>query len=138
MKISCMGEWFFLRSSENDFFRSPGPLGKINVSGPETAGSGGGLPLEGLWWSKSSCPLSKVCLPWVSKRGTWDVLGILLGCPGPLGVFKKFVQKMFVLIFPPLQLSGHFLVTLWQWLVDCPLPFGTRIKYLTLTPDELL
>ena len=39
------------------------------------------------------CPLSKVCVPWVSKRGIWDVPGILPGCPGPLGVFKKFVQK---------------------------------------------
>ena len=25
--------------------------------------------------------------------------GILPGCPGPLGVFKKFVQKKFVRIF---------------------------------------
>ena len=29
----------------------------------------------------------------------WDVPGILPGCPGPLGVFKKFVQKNFVRIF---------------------------------------
>ena len=28
MKISCVGEWFFMRSSENEFFRSWGPLGK--------------------------------------------------------------------------------------------------------------
>ena len=27
--------------------------------------------------------------PWVSKRGIWDVPGILPGCPGPLQVFKK-------------------------------------------------
>ena len=46
--------------------------------------------------SKSSCPPSKVCFPWVSREGTWDVPGILPGCPGPLGVFKKFVQKRFV------------------------------------------
>ena len=32
------------------------------------------------WWPKSSCPPSKVCLPWVSKRGIWDVPGILPGC----------------------------------------------------------
>ena len=51
------------------------------------------------WWPKTSCPPSKVCLPWVSKRGIWDVPGILPGCPGPLGVFKKFVQKSFVRIF---------------------------------------
>ena len=36
------------------------------------------------WWLKSSCPPSKVCLPWVSKEGTWDV-----PCPGRLGVFKS-------------------------------------------------
>ena len=36
---------------------------------------------------------SKVCLPWVSKRGIWDVPRILPGCPRPLGVFKNFVQK---------------------------------------------
>ena len=35
-------------------------------------------------------PSLEVCLPWVSKRGIWDVPGIL---PGPLGVFKEFVQK---------------------------------------------
>ena len=27
------------------------------------------------------------------KGGASDVLGVLPGCPGPLGVFKKFVQK---------------------------------------------
>ena len=51
------------------------------------------------WWPKSSCPPSKVCLPWFLKRGIWDVPGILPGCPGPLGGFKKFVQKKFVCIF---------------------------------------
>ena len=51
------------------------------------------------WWPKTSCLPSKVCLPWVSKRGIWDVPGILPGCPGPLGVFKKFVQKNFVQFF---------------------------------------
>ena len=37
------------------------------------------------WWSKTSCSPSKLCLAWVSKRGIWDVPGILPGCPGPLG-----------------------------------------------------
>ena len=37
-------------------------------------------------------------IPWVSKRGIRDVPEILPGCPGPLAVFKKFVQKNFVLI----------------------------------------
>ena len=34
-------------------------------------------------------------------EGTWDVPGILPGRPRPLRVFKKFVQKEFVLIFGP-------------------------------------
>ena len=60
------------------------------------------------WGSKSSCPPSKVCLPWVSKGGTWHITGILPGCPGPLGVFKKFVQqKKFVLIFSAPTLVTH-------------------------------
>ena len=72
------------------------------------------------WWPKTSYPPSKVCLPWVSKRGIWDVPGILLGCPGPLGVFKKLVQKNFVRIFVPyskkkreafLLTDGAFLLT---------------------------
>ena len=73
---------------------------KINFLALEAAGWGGGLPREGVgghWGSKSSCPPSKVCLPWVSREGTWDVPGVLPGCPGPRGVFKKFVQKNFVL-----------------------------------------
>ena len=57
------------------------------------------------WGPISSCPPSKVCLPWVSKGGIWDVPGILLGCPGPLGVFKKFVQKKFALIFRSLKMG---------------------------------
>ena len=55
------------------------------------------------WWPKTSCPPSKLCLPWVSKRGIRDVPGILPGCPGPLAVFKKFVQKNFVRIFRSLK-----------------------------------
>ena len=52
------------------------------------------------WWPKSSCPPSKVCLPWVSKRGIRDVPGILPGCPGPR-VFKKFVKKSSCAFFVP-------------------------------------
>ena len=33
------------------------------------------------------------------ERKIWDVPGILSGCPGPLGVFKKFVQTKFLRIF---------------------------------------
>ena len=72
---------------------------KINFRGPEIAGWGGGLPCEGVVWSKSSCPPSKVCFPLVSREGTWDVPGIFRGCPGPLG--KKFVQnKIAHFVFP--------------------------------------
>ena len=51
------------------------------------------------WWPKTSCCPAKVCLPWVSKRGIWDVPGTLPGCPGPLEFFKKLVLKKFVRIF---------------------------------------
>ena len=64
--------------------RPPGRVGVFHTKG---------------WWPKTSCCPSKVCLPWASKRGIWDVPGILPGCPGPLGVFKKFVLKKFVRIF---------------------------------------
>ena len=61
--------------------------------------SGGvGFLLAKGWWPKSSCSPSKVCLPWV----IWDVPKIRPGCPGPLGVFKKFVLTKFVRIFRPL------------------------------------
>ena len=76
--------------------RPPGGVGVFHAKG---------------WWPKTSCSLSlslsKACLPWVSKRGIWDVPGILLGCPGPLGVFQKFVLKKFVRIFRSLLLPGY-------------------------------
>ena len=75
--------------------RPPGGVGVFHAKG---------------WWPKTSCPPSKLCLPWVSKRGIRDVPGILPGCPGPLAVFKKFVQKNFVRIFRSLnfvQLTGR-------------------------------
>ena len=54
---------------------------------------GGGRKVRGL--------PSKVCLPWVRKRGIWDVPGIVLGCPRPLqhgGVQKVCAKKcMFIL-----------------------------------------
>ena len=56
---------------------------------------GGGL--------KSSLPPSKVCFPWVSREGTWNGPGILLGCPGPFRVFKSLCQKKFLLIFPQVR-----------------------------------
>ena len=72
--------------------RPPGGVGVFHAKG---------------WWPKTSCPPSKLCLPWVSKRGIRDVPGILPGCPGPLAVFKKFVQKNFVRIFRSLEESIH-------------------------------
>ena len=77
---------------------------KIKFLGPETARGGGGRPREGVV-AETSCPPSKLCLPWVSKREIRDVPGILPGCPGPLAVFKKFVQKNFVRIFRSLNLE---------------------------------
>ena len=67
------------------------------------------------WWPKTSCLPSKVCLPWVSKRGIWDVPGILPGCPGPQGVFKKLVQKNFVRIsFFPFFFFPFFSFFFWR------------------------
>ena len=46
-------------------------------------------------WSKSSCPPSKVCLPWVWKEGTcWDV-------PDPWGCSKSLCKKSSCAFFVP-------------------------------------
>ena len=45
------------------------------------------------WSPKSSCPPSKVCLPWVSKGGIWDVLGFLPGHPGPWRCSKSLCER---------------------------------------------
>ena len=52
----------------------------------------GGLPREGVGVEKFIPFLES------AREGTRDVPGILPGCPGPLGVFKKFVHKEFVLL----------------------------------------
>ena len=44
---------------------------------------------------------SKVCLPWVSKGGAWDVPGILPDVPDPWA-FKNLVLQKFVPIARPL------------------------------------
>ena len=67
-------------------WRLPGGVGVFHAKG---------------WWPKTSCSPSKVCLPWVSKRGIWDVPAILPGCPGPWKCpkslcFKKFLRFFFV------------------------------------------
>ena len=74
---------------------------KIKFLGSGDRPVGWGSSTRRGWWPKTSCPPSKLCLPWVSKRGIRDVPGILPGCPGPLAVFKKFVQK---------KLRAHFFV----------------------------
>ena len=79
---------------------------KINFLVRETAWWGGGLPREGVVAEKFVPSLESLSsLGFDSKRGIWDVPGILRGCPRPLGVFKKFVQKKFVRIFPSLILE---------------------------------
>ena len=80
---------------------------KINFLGPETAGWGGGLPRERVG-VEEFVPSLKSLFSLVSRDGIWDVPGILPGCPGPLWLFKKFVQKMFVRIFrsPVLEAAG--------------------------------
>ena len=54
---------------------------------------GGGLPRKGVVAEKFVPSLESL-----SSLG-WDVPGILPGCPGPLGAFKKFMQRKFVRIF---------------------------------------
>ena len=66
--------------------RPPGGVGVFHTKG---------------WWPKTSCPPSKLCLPWVSKRGIRDVPGILPGCPGPLAVFKSLCKKTSCAFFVP-------------------------------------
>ena len=97
------------RKAQNPVTEAREKSTKINSLGPETARWGGNLPREGVVAEKLA-PSLKVCLPWVSKRGIWDIPGILPGCPGPLGVFKKFVQKKFVRIFRSLVTSVAVMV----------------------------
>ena len=62
------------------------------------------LPREGVVAEKFVLS-TKVCLPWVSERGIWDVPGILPGCPRPLGVFKVRAKKVRVhFSFPTLAM----------------------------------
>ena len=64
-----------------------------NFLGQKTARWGGGLPREGVVVEKFVPSPESLSSLGFAKGGTWDVLGILLGCPGPLEVFEKFVQK---------------------------------------------
>ena len=65
--------------------RPPGRVGVFHAKG---------------WWPKSSCPPSKVCLPWVSNRGICDVPGICRDVLEPWVCSKK----KFVRIFRPLRM----------------------------------
>ena len=90
---------------------------KIDFLGPESAGWGGEVFHSKGWWSKSSCPPSKVCLPCqvgfrrrkpgTSRQNCWDV-------PDPWGSSKKFVQKMFMFIFRPLPMGREALSGSWD------------------------
>ena len=64
----------------------------------------GVLPREGVVAEKF-VPPSNFFLSWVLNRVFWNVQGILPGCPGPWGFFKKFVQKKIVRIFRSLPLA---------------------------------
>ena len=76
------------------FFSGQKKSTKINFSGLETSRWGGGLPREGVVADKFVPSLESLSsLGFEERRGIWDVPGILPGCPAPLGVFKKFVQK---------------------------------------------
>ena len=83
-------------ASRCDVFHARKRSTKIKLLGPETAWWGGGLSREGVDVEKFVPSLA-----WVWKGGTWDVPGVLPGCPGPLGVFKKFAQKVRVQFFVP-------------------------------------
>ena len=73
------------------------------------------------------------------KRGIRDVLGILPGCPGSLGVFKKFVQKSSRAFFVPYEMPTKVgggcrkkkkkkrkLQQVWPIGCDTPSPFSER------------
>ena len=75
---------------------------RINFLGPETARSGRVLPREGVAAEKLVPSLEGLSAVGVEERNL-GCPGNLPGCLGPLGLFKKFVQKKFVRIFRSLQ-----------------------------------
>ena len=70
------------------------------------------------------------------REESWDVPGILPGCPGPLGVFKKFVQKKFVRIFRSLVriIYKHSVLTNWGF---CEFNFSGKTVFLSLVTRPL-
>ena len=70
---------------------------KINFLGPETARWGGGLPCEGVVAKKFVPSLESLSSLGFEDRNPGCPRNFA-GCPRPLGMFKKFVQKQFVRI----------------------------------------
>ena len=62
-----------------------------NLLGPETARWGSGLPCEGVVAEKFVLSLESLSSLGFEERNV-GCPGILVGCPGPLGVFKKVVH----------------------------------------------
>ena len=73
---------------------------KIDFLGPETAWWGGGLPRAGVVAEKFVLSLESLSSLGFEERDL-GCPGILPGCPRPLGVFKKFVQKSSCAFFVP-------------------------------------
>ena len=83
------------------------------------------------WWPKSSCRPSKVCLPWVLKRGVWDVPRILPGCPRPLGVFPKACAHFsFPIEVVHESMFGDVLYILFHMFCSLPMFRGFRMQCL--------
>ena len=67
---------------------------KINFLDPETTEWGGGSSTRRGGGRRVLALPPKFVFLWVWRGGTWDIPGILPGCPGPVGMFKKFVQDV--------------------------------------------
>ena len=90
-----MEPWVRLES-ENLSGKKKSTLSTTNFWGPEIAGWGGGLAGEWVGVEKSVPSLESLF-----SLG-FDVPRMWPGCPGRLGMIKKFVPKTFMLIFRPL------------------------------------
>ena len=66
--------------------RPPGGVGVFHAKG---------------WWPKSSCPPSKVCLPWVSRRGTGTSQEFCRDIPDPWGCSESLCKKSSCAFFVP-------------------------------------